>query len=154
MSLIAGTGAVAKVKAITAVLSGFAGTGTSMYGSGEDINCTSVEYLSIGRPNKDDNSEEEFETNMRKVKDSIANDGWATYDKMKVFNDENGQNWKAFVAAQETDATGTFALMNGTAVIGKWKAKVSGVDGGDGDAGTLDSAFTPTFTLLESLALA
>lgn len=151
MSLVAGTGAVAKVKSIVCALSGFTGTGTSMFGQGSDINCTNVEYVSIGRPNTDENEEQEFETNLRKVKDSIPTTGWATWDKMAVFNDENGQNWRAFVAAQQTDATGTITLSAGTSVIGKWKAKVSNVEGGDGDAASLDTAFTPTFTLLEAL---
>ena len=71
---------------------------------------------------------------------------------MAVFNDENGQNWRAFVAAQQTDATGTVTLKAGTNAIGKWKAKVSKVEGGDGDAASLDTSFTPTFTLLEALS--
>lgn len=153
MTLVAGTGAVGKIKSIVCELSGFTGTGTSDFGSGSDINCESVEYLSIGRPDTDENETEEFETNMRKVKDNIATKGWADWDKMSVFNDEAGQNWKAFIAAKETDATGTMTLKKGSAgpVIGSWKCKVSNVSGGDGEAGSLDTAFTPTFTLLESL---
>ena len=152
MSLVAGTGAVAKVKSIVCSLSGFTGTGTSVFGSGSEINCTNVEYVSIGRPDTDDNEEQEFETNLRKIKDSIATNGWASWDKMAVFNDENGVNWRAFVAAQQTDATGTITLSAGTNTIGSWKAKVSKVEGGDGDAASLDTSFTPTFTLLEALA--
>ena len=152
MALVAGTGAVAKIKAIKCELTGFTGTGTSVFGSAGDINCPDVEYCAIGRPDKDENETEEFETNMRKVKDSIATNGWADWDKMEVFNDEKGQNWRAFVAAQETDATGTVTLSNGTNTIGSWLAKVSGVEGGDGDAGSLDTGFTPTFTLLKALA--
>ena len=151
MSLVAGTGSVAKVNSIVCSLSGFTTTATTVFGAGSDINCTNVEYLSIGRPDTDENEEQEFETNLRKIKDSIATDGWASWDKMSVFNDENGTNWKAFVAAQQTDATGTLTLSHGTNVLGKWKAKVSKVDGGDGDAASLDTSFTPTFTLLSAL---
>ncbi len=152
MTLVSGTGNVGKRKTIVCSLSGWAGTGTSTFGSGSDINCENVEYLSIGRPNKNENKVEEFETNLREIKDSIANKGWADFDKMEVLNDENSVNWKAFIAAQETDATGTFTLKAGTATIGSWKAKVSNVDGGDGEAATLDTGFTPTFSLLEALA--
>jgi hypothetical protein len=113
-----------------------------------------VEYLSIGRPNTDDNEVTEFETNKRKVKESIASNGWADWDKLEIFNDEGGQNWRAFVAAQQTDATGTITLKRGTATIGAWKAKVSSIDGGDGDAAGVDSSFTPTFTILEEIATA
>lgn len=150
--LVAGTGAVGKIKTIKCELSGFAGTGTSMFGDGSDINCPDVEYISIGRPNKDENETEEFETNQRKIKDSIPTSGWADWDKMAIINDEGGVNYRACVAAQETDATGTVSLTAGSSTIGKWKAKVIGVDGGDGDAGSLDTAVTPTFQLLEALA--
>lgn len=153
MSLVAGTGAsVGKIKGIKCVLAGFTGTGSSVFGSSDAINCTDVEYLSIGRPDTDDNESNEFETNMRKIKDSIATNGWADWDKMEVINDAGGVNWRAFVAAQQTDATGTVTLSNGTSTIGSWKAKVSGVSGGDGDASSLDTGITPTFTLLEALA--
>lgn len=154
MSLVSGTGAVAKVKTIKCALSGWSGTGTSSFGAGSDVNCEDVEYLSIGRPNTDDNEVTEFETNKRKIKESIASNGWADWDKMEVFNDENGVNWRAFVAAQQTDATGTITLTRGTATIGAWKAKVSSIDGGDGDAAGVDSSFTPTFTILEEIATA
>lgn len=154
MSLVSGSGSVAKIKAIKCELTGFTGTGTSVFGSAAAIDCPDVEYCAIGRPDKDENESEEFETNKRKIKDSVATDGWADWDKMEVFNDENGVNWRAFVAAQETDATGTITLSIGTTTIGKWLAKVSGVEGGDGDPGSLDTGFTPTFTMLGALPFA
>ena len=151
MALVTNTGAAAKVKAIVAVLTGFTATGTSTFGSGSDINCDNVEYTQIGRPDTEENEEQTVETNLRTIKDSIENNGWATYNKMQVFNDENGQNWKAFVAAKQTGATGTFILKAGTNVLGAWKAKVSSVEGGDGGAADLDTSFTPTLTLIEEV---
>ena len=59
---------------------------------------------------------------MRTIKDDSATDAWEDWSGMEIFNDEGGVNWKAFVAAQETDATGTVTLKAGTTVIGKWEA--------------------------------
>jgi hypothetical protein len=156
MSLVTGSGAVAKIKNIKVTLTGFTGTSgmTSVFGAGSDINCPDVEYVSIGRPDTDENEETEFVTNKRTVKESVASNGWQTFSKMAVFNDDGGTNWRAFVAARETDATGTmtFARADNGETIGSWKCKVSSVEGGDGDASAVDSSFTPTFTLLEALS--
>lgn len=158
MSLVSGSGSVAKVKNIKVTLTGFAGTPgmTSVFGDGADINCPDVEYTAIGRPDTDENEETEFVTNKRTIKESVSSNGWQTFSKMSVFNDEDGQNWRAFVAARETDATGTMIMARSDTgeTIGKWLCKVSSVEGGDGDASAVDSSFTPTFTLLEALSFA
>ena len=140
MTLVAGTGSMSKNKVIHCSLEGFSGTGTSNFGSGSDINCTDVEFLSIEKPEKTENESEEIQTNM-----------WEDWDGMEIFNDAEGVNWKAFVAAQETDATGTVTLTAGTSVIGKWEAKVSKAGGGGGDASSFDTGFSPTFRFLRSL---
>ena len=148
MTLVAGTGLMSKNKVIHCSLEGFSGTGTSNFGSGSDINCTDVEFLSIEKPEKTENESEEIQTNMRTIKDDSATDAWEDWDGMEIFNDAEGVNWKAFVAAQETDATGTVTL---TAGIGKWEAKVSKAGGGGGDASSFDTGFSPTFRFLRSL---
>ena len=153
MALIAGTGAMGKNKVIHLELSGFTGTGTSNFGVGSDINCTDVEFLSISKPEKSENQSEEIQTNMRTIKDDSATDAWEDWSGVEIFNDATGVNWKAFVAAQETDATGTVVLKAGTTVIGKWEAKVSKAGGGGGDASAFDTGFSPTFRLLKSLAI-
>ena len=153
MALVAGTGSMGKNKVIHCELSGFSGTGTSNFGAGSDINCTDVEFLSISKPEKSENQSEEIQTNMRTIKDDSATDAWEDWSGMEIFNDEGGVNWKAFVAAQETDATGTVVLKAGTTVIGKWEAKVSKAGGGGGDASSFDTGFSPTFRFLKSLAL-
>jgi hypothetical protein len=65
MSLVTGSGAVAKIKNIKVTLTGFAGTSgmTSVFGAGSDINCPDVEYVSIGRPDTDENEETESDEN-------------------------------------------------------------------------------------------
>lgn len=151
MALIAGTGAVGKNKAIKCSLSGFSGTGESSFGNGGDINCENIEWLSLTKPEKSENNTEEFNSNARSFKDSIANTGWEDWSGLEVFNDEGGVNWKAFIAAQETDATGTITLTAGTSTIGSWKAKVAKAGGGGGEANGFDTSFTPTFTLIEAL---
>lgn len=157
MALVAGSGAMGKNKVIHCALSGFTGTGTSNFGVGSEINCTDVEFLSITKPEKSENQSEEIQTNMRTIKDDSATDAWEDWSGMEIFNDESGTNWKAFVAAQETDATGTVTLTagSGTAAvtIGKWEAKVSKAGGGGGDASAFDTGFSPTFRLLKSLAI-
>ncbi len=154
-SLVSGTGAMGKNKAIKCSLSGFAGAVgmTSHYGGGSDINCEDVEYLSLEKPEKTENETEEVQTNKRTIKDNSATDAWEDWSGMEIWNDENNVNWKAFVAAQETDATGTVTLSAGTNIIGKWEAKVSKAGGGGGDASAFDTGFSPTFTLIRSLAL-
>ena len=151
MTLVAGTGLMSKNKVIHCSLEGFSGTGTSNFGSGSDINCTDVEFLSIEKPEKTENESEEIQTNMRTIKDDSATDAWEDWDGMEIFNDAEGVNWKAFVAAQETDATGTVTRTAGTNVIGKWEAKVSKAGGGGGDASSFDTGFSPTFRFLRSL---
>lgn len=149
MALVAGSGAMGKNKNIKLVLSGFAGTGTSQFGEGSDINCSDVEYLSITKPEKSENEATEIQTNMRTIKDDVPNKGWEDWSGAEIFNDENGTNWKAFVAAQETDATGTVTLLAGTSTMFSMKAKVSKAGGGGGDASSFDTSFTPTFRFLD-----
>ena len=153
MALVAGTGSMGKNKVVHLELASFSGTGTSNFGAGSDINCSDVEFLSISKPEKSENQSEEIQTNMRTIKDDSATDAWDDWSGVEIFNDNAGTNWKAFVAAQETDATGTVVLKAGTTVIGKWEAKVSKAGGGGGDASSFDTGFTPTFRLLKSLAL-
>jgi hypothetical protein len=151
MTLVAGTGSVGKNKLVKCVLSGFAGTGTSNFGAGSDINCEDVEFLSIEKPEKSENEAEEIQTNKRLIKDDTATDAWEDWDGLEIINDEASVNWKAFVAAQETDATGTVTLTAGTNTIGSWQAKVKKAGGGGGDASGFDSSFSPTFSILKSL---
>ena len=151
--LVAGSGAMGKNKAIVCELSTFASAPgmTSNFGDVSDINSTSVEYLSLEKQEKSENETEEFQTNMRTLKDNTATDAWDDWSGMEVWNDADNTNWKAFVAAQETDATGTITLKAGTKTIGSWEAKVSKAGGGGGDASSFDTGFTPTFTLIRSL---
>jgi hypothetical protein len=153
MTLVSNTGSFAKVKDIKVVLSGFASTPgyTSTFGAGSDINCTDVEYLSLQLPEKSENEETTIPTNLRDMKDSVANKGWESWSGLEVFNDSNFVNFKAFVAAQETDATGTVTFSNrtGTGTIMSLKCKVAKAGGGGGDANAIHTSFTPTFTILE-----
>lgn len=163
MALVSGTDTVGKTKALRVVLSGFASAAgaTSNFGAGSDINCTDVEYFSLSKPEKSENESVEIQTNLRSFKDDVANKFWDSWSGLEVYNDSKNTNWKAFVAAQETDATGTVTISvlssTGTATvatpIGCWKAKVSKAGGGGGDAPSFDTSFTPTFTLIESLEL-
>lgn len=156
MALVAGSGAVPKFKSIIVENSGFTGTGTSVFGAGSDINCTNIEYTQIGLPDKTENEETTFDTNMRNITESAATKKWEPWGKMQVVNDENRVNYKAYVAAQETDATGTVNIKQvvGTATntIMSFKGKIAGVSGGDGDATSIDTSFTPTYTILEMLS--
>ena len=156
MTLVAGTGSIGKNKVIKVVLSGFAspsGAPTSNFGGGGDVNCTDVEYISIEKPSKAENTSEEIQTNMRTIKDDSATDAWEDWDGLEIVNDEGGVNWKAFVAAQETDATGTVTLSTPSGTIGSWKAKVAKAGGGGGDAASFDTGFTPAIRLLKSLSI-
>ena len=155
MTLVAGTGALGKNKAMVVSLSGFSGvTGaTSHFGDGSDVNCTDVEYLSVTKPEKSENESMEIQTNQRSIKDDSANEWWDDYSGLEVVNDEKSQNWKAFVAAQETDATGTLAItVKGTDIF-KAKVKVAKSGGGGGDASGFDTSFSPTFRILETITL-
>lgn len=157
MGLVGGTGyAMGKNKAVVVVLTGFTGTGTSVFGDSTDVNCTGtagVEFLSVTKPEKSENQSEEIQTNMRTIKDDVGTDAWEDWDGLEVFSDEDGVNWKAFVAAQETDATGTVTIKVGTATLGSWTAKISKAGGGGGDASAFDTSFNPTIRLLSSLSL-
>lgn len=153
MALQSNTGSFAKVKDFVVSLSGFASsTGyTSTFGDGSDINCTNVEYLSLTLPEKSENEVNEVHTNLRDIKDSVPTKMWEDWSGMEVFADSEGINYKAFIAAQECDATGTVTIkrVGATGNIGTWKMKVSKAGGGGGDANSLNTSFTPTFTIIE-----
>ena len=162
--LIAGTGALGKNKTIVVSLSGFTGIAgqTSNFGLGTEVNCTDVEYLSVTKPEKSENESMEIQTNQRSIKDDSANEWWDDYSGLEVVNDKGNVNWKAFVAAQETDATGTLTFAIKASGVGtdttntafaKYKVKIAKSGGGGGDASGFDTSFTPTFRILESLAL-
>ncbi len=153
MTLIAGTGTMGKTKAIVCALSGFAGTGTSLFGAGSEINCESVEYLSLEKPEKSENDSETVTTNERTIKADSATDAWEDWSGLEIFNDKDFINWKAFVAAQETDAKGTVTLSVGTNTLMKFEAKVAKAGGGGGDASSFDTGFTPTFRILQTLPM-
>ena len=162
MALVANTSTFGKNKSVHCSLSNFTPsadtTQTSVFGYGTEINCTDVEFLSITKPEKSENQSEEIQTNMRTIKDDVGTYAWEDWDGLEIFNDAESVNWKAFVAAQETDATGTVTLwtINSTGAknyVGNWKAKISKAGGGGGDASAFDTGFTPTIRLLEAIAL-
>lgn len=156
MAIVANTGDPMKMKDIKVVLSGWsspAGAPTSEFGSAADMNCTDVEYFSVGLPDKAENTENTWDSNLRSGTDSAATKRWQTYSKLNLFNDANGANYRACVAAQETDATGTMEFVNRvtSSSIAKFKAKCGGVTGPDGEATALGTAFAPSFTIMQSL---
>lgn len=157
MALVTGTGAPVKNKAFKVVLSGFAGVAnkTSTFGNGSDINCDNVEYTSLVLPEKAENNTETINTNLRDIKETSGTYEWDSWSGMEVFNDENLVNWKAFVAAQETEATGTVSIVKAadtSVVVGSWKAAVSKAGGGGGEATAFNTSFAPTFALIEAIA--
>lgn len=153
MALVAGEGSLGKNKLIKVSFEGFIGrTGsTSNFGDGSEINCENVEFFSIEKPEKSENEVIEKQSNLRTIKDDSATDGWEDWSGLTVYSDAEGVNWRAFVAAQETDAEGTLTISIGDKVLGKWKAKIAKAGGGGGDASAFDEGFTPTIRLLKSL---
>ena len=137
MALVANTGAMGKNKNIKVALSGFS-----------HITCDNIEFLSIEKPEKSENESEEIQTNMRTIKDDVANQGWEDWSGLEIFNDENGVNWKAFVDEQEADSTGTVTITAGTSTLINLPAKVAKAGGGGGDASSFDTGFSPTFRFL------
>ena len=152
MTLVSNTGSFAKVKDIQVILSGLASSPgyTSTHGAGSDVNCTDVEYLALTMPEKSETESTEIHTNLRDLKDSAPTKGWEDYSGMEVFNDSEGVNYKAFIAAQECDATGTvtFKRRGSTGNILSLLMKVSKAGGGGGDANSINTSFTPTFNIL------
>lgn len=126
---------------------------TSTYGDGI-LDCEDVEFTTIGLPDPDENEELELATSHRNIKASVVKKSWQAWSKIGILNDENGANWKAFVAAKELETTGTVTITkrNGGETIGSWKVQVTSIDSGDGGADELADAFTPTFTILEEVA--
>ncbi len=153
MALVANEGSLGKNKLIKVSFTGFVGTGTSNFGDGSEINCEDVEFFSIEKPEKSENEVIEKPTNLRTIIDDSATDAWEPWTGLTVFSDSEGVNWKAFVAAQETDAEGILTITIGDKVLGKWKAKIAKAGGGGGDAASFDEGFTPTIRLLSSLPI-
>ena len=137
MTLVANSGTIGKNKNITVALTGFS-----------YITCDNVEFLSIEKPEKSENESEEIQTNMRAIKDDVANMGWEDWSGLEIFNDSNGANWLAFVNEQEADSTGTVTISAGTNTIINLRAKVAKAGGGGGDASSFDTGFSPTFRFL------
>ena len=156
MAIVANTGDPMKMKDIKVVLSGWTsptGAPTSVFGTAADMNCTDVEYFSVGLPDKAENTENTWDSNLRSGTDSAATKRWQAYAKLNLFNDSNGANYRACVAAQETDATGTMEFVNRVtnSSIAKFLAKCGGVTGPDGEATALGTSFAPSFTIKEAL---
>lgn len=160
MALVtANTAVVGKRKNWKIAFSGWAlptgSTATSTYGTGI-LDCEDVEFTTIGLPDPDENEEVELPTSHRNIKASVVKKSWQAWSKIGILNDEDGTNWKEFVAAKELETTGTVTISkrNGNQVIGTWKVQVTSIDSGDGGADELADAFTPTFTILEEVKAA
>lgn len=127
-------------------------TATSTYGTGV-LDCTDVEFTSIGLPDPDENEVIEVPTSHRNIKVSVAKKSWQNWSKIGIVNDEDGNNWKEFVAAKELETTGYVEVYDRNASggdpIAKFKCQVVGIDSGDGGADEVSESFTPTFAILE-----
>ena len=150
----AGTGNVEKRKNLKLAFSGWAkptgSDATSSYGDGI-LDCEDVEFITIGRPDPDENEVIELPTSHRAIKASVVKKSWQNWSKIGILNDAAGTNWKLFVSAKELETTGYLTISNRLTneEIGKWKVQVIGMDSGDGGADELDDAFTPIFAILE-----
>ena len=83
----------------------------------------------------------------------MAKKSWQNWSKIGIVNDEDGNNWKEFVAAKELETTGYVEVhdrnASGGEPIAKFKCQVVGIDSGDGGADEVSESFTPTFAILE-----
>jgi hypothetical protein len=155
MALISNTGWVPKNKDIKVSLEGWTGTGTSVHGTAGAINCEDVEFFSVELPEKASNETEEFESNLRGFKDGAGSKIWEEFSGLALLNDDKFVNWKACVAEQECDSTGTitFATRGDNTPFAKFRAKIAKAGGGGGDATSFSTSFSPTFTVLEALSI-